>query len=91
MGFPPGGRSARKHAAILEAATQVFLAKGYLGTSMEEIATMAGVSKQTVYKHFADKETLFAEIVLATTDQVDQFIAMVADLPVAPGTSRADA
>jgi len=89
MEVPPGGRSARKHAAILHAATQVFLAKGDPGTSMEEIATMAAVSKQTVYKHFADKETLFAEIVLATTDQVDQFIELIADLPVTPGTSRA--
>jgi len=91
MGIPPVGRSARKHAAILDAATRVFLAQGYPGTSMEEIATMAAVSKQTVYKHFADKDTLFAEIVLATTDQVDQFIELIADLPVTPGTSRAGA
>jgi TetR/AcrR family transcriptional regulator, mexJK operon transcriptional repressor len=63
------GRSARKRRAILEAATEVFLRNGYRGTSMDEIATRAAVSKQTVYKHFADKERLFSEIVIGTVDE----------------------
>jgi TetR/AcrR family transcriptional regulator, mexJK operon transcriptional repressor len=63
-------RSARKHRAILEAATTVFLEHGYLGTSMDEIAALAAVSKQTVYKHFADKERLFTEIVTTTVNEV---------------------
>jgi TetR/AcrR family transcriptional repressor of mexJK operon len=75
------GRSARKHRAIMDAATRAFLAKGYSGTSMDDIAKLAAVSKQTVYKHFADKEKLFAEIVLATTDRVDAMVEMVADIP----------
>ena len=62
-------RSDRKRAAILEAATTTFLRRGYLGTSMDEIAALAAVSKQTVYKHFADKEALFTEIVNGTVDQ----------------------
>jgi TetR/AcrR family transcriptional regulator, mexJK operon transcriptional repressor len=61
-------RSVRKHRAILDAATTVFLVKGYLGTSMDEIAALARVSKQTVYKHFADKESLFTAIVTAAVD-----------------------
>jgi TetR/AcrR family transcriptional repressor of mexJK operon len=64
------GRSTRKRRAILEAATTVFLRNGYRGTSMDEIAALAGVSKQTVYKHFADKESLFTEIVTSTVDEV---------------------
>lgn len=36
---------------------------------MDEIATRAGVSKQTVYKHFVDKENLFSAIVTSTVDQ----------------------
>jgi TetR/AcrR family transcriptional regulator, mexJK operon transcriptional repressor len=66
------GRSAEKRRAILEAATEAFLRKGYLGTSMDEIAAEAGVSKQTVYRQFADKEGLFTEIVLGTIDLVGE-------------------
>lgn len=62
-------RSSRKRRAILEAATTAFLRNGYLGTSMDEIAALAAVSKQTVYKHFADKERLFSEIVISTVDE----------------------
>lgn len=59
----PPSRSARKREAILDAATEVFLRDGYLGTSMDEIAALSEVSKQTVYKHFVSKEALFVEIV----------------------------
>jgi TetR/AcrR family transcriptional repressor of mexJK operon len=65
-----GTRSARKRRVIMEAATTAFLRNGYLGTSMDEIAALAGVSKQTVYNHFADKQRLFIDIILATSDQV---------------------
>jgi len=68
--FEEERRSTRKRRAILDAATTVFLRNGYLGTSMDEIASLAGVSKQTVYKHFADKERLFSEIVAATVDEI---------------------
>jgi AcrR family transcriptional regulator len=64
------GRSARKRRAILDAAATIFLGHGYPGTSMDEVAARAGVSKQTVYKHFADKGTLFVEIVTTTVDEV---------------------
>ncbi len=71
-------RSTRKHQAIVEAARAVFFKKGYDGTSMEEIAAKASVSKQTVYKHFADKQRLFAEIILATTSEIECVVALVA-------------
>ena len=41
---------------------------------MDEVAARAGVSKQTVYKHFAGKERLFAEIVSATVDEVGEAV-----------------
>ncbi|MFB7210872.1 TetR/AcrR family transcriptional regulator [Streptomyces sp. NPDC056255] len=75
------GRSARKHQAIMDAATAVFMEKGYAGSSMDDIARLAAVSKQTVYKHFSDKEKLFAAIVLATTGRLDTTIDLLADIP----------
>lgn len=49
-----------KRAAILDAAQRMFLAQGFDGVSMDQIAAGAGVSKLTVYSHFGDKATLFA-------------------------------
>lgn len=68
------GRSAGKRRAIMEAATALFLRNGYQGTSMDEVAARAAVSKQTVYKHFADKERLFTDIVLEIADSSDAII-----------------
>jgi TetR/AcrR family transcriptional regulator, mexJK operon transcriptional repressor len=67
-------QSARKRRAILDAATRAFLTGGYLGTSMDQIAAAAGVSKQTVYKHFADKQRLFSEIVSSTVDEASDAV-----------------
>lgn len=72
-------RYTRKHGAILGAATEVFLRAGFLGTNMEEIAALSGVSKQTVYKHFSSKEALFIEIVTTMTKQTGD--AVHNDLP----------
>lgn len=68
------GRSARKRREILEAATALFLRQGYQGTSMDQIAALAAVSKQTVYKHFSDKDRLFAGILLGIADHVSAFV-----------------
>lgn len=54
-----------KRKAILDAAKNLFLIKGYDGSSMDAIASEAGVSKLTVYSHFSDKETLFAAAIKA--------------------------
>lgn len=76
------GRSARKRQAITEAGTALFLSSGYQGTSMDQIAARAGVSKQTVYKNFDDKQELFTQIVLSTLDQANtSFFEELAALP----------
>ncbi|MFB4284265.1 TetR/AcrR family transcriptional regulator [Nonomuraea sp. MTCD27] len=62
-------RSARKRQEILTAARTVFTAHGYVGTSMDAVAAAAGASKRTVYQYFADKEELFAGVVLDTVDR----------------------
>ncbi|WP_116947421.1 TetR/AcrR family transcriptional regulator C-terminal domain-containing protein [Jiangella endophytica] len=71
------GRTARKRRAIIEAATEVFLRHGYLGASMDQVAAKAAVSKQTVYKQFADKEHLFAEIIAGRTNTLGDRLAAV--------------
>jgi TetR/AcrR family transcriptional repressor of mexJK operon len=60
--------SQRKERDILRAATEVFLSQGYLGASMDEIATGAGVSKATIYKHFGSKKALFQAIIRNRVD-----------------------
>jgi len=54
-----GGGENVKRRQILEGARQVFLAHGFDGASMGEIAKVAGVSKGTLYVYFDSKETLF--------------------------------
>ncbi|MCB0030543.1 MAG: TetR/AcrR family transcriptional regulator [Anaerolineales bacterium] len=83
-------RSERKRQAILNVALALFLDKGYTATSMDEIATGAAVSKQTVYQHFSSKENLFQTLVTDICDQaaaisegIEQQLATVEEL--APG------
>ncbi|MGP0095261.1 MAG: TetR/AcrR family transcriptional regulator [Xanthobacteraceae bacterium] len=60
----PGGRptraeAERRHSALLEAATRLFLAHGLDAVSMDEIAKQAGVAKRFIYARYADKSELF--------------------------------
>src|SRR5215469_3319187 len=59
----------QKRHAVLQSAEELFLAHGFNGTSMDEVAIHAGVSKQTVYNQFANKASLFVEIVQSMTAQ----------------------
>lgn len=56
-------KSQEKHAKIMEAASTLFLQKGYASTSMAEINELAGGSKATLYSHFASKEALFQAVI----------------------------
>lgn len=58
-----------KRQAILDAAKNLFVRNGYANTSMDAVATDAGVSKLTVYSHFTDKETLFSAAVVARCEE----------------------
>jgi len=52
----------KKTQAIVQAATLVFIQKGYAGTSMDLVAQKANVSKITIYKHFQNKSALFSRM-----------------------------
>ncbi len=66
-------RVLRTRAAIVDAARALFLQKGYAGTTMEEIATRAGLAKRSVYNNYADKDALFIEIVVETIAVAEAF------------------
>ncbi|WKE66257.1 TetR/AcrR family transcriptional regulator [Gallaecimonas kandeliae] len=51
-----------KRHAIIQAAIDEFRENGFDATSMDAVAARAGVSKRTLYNHFAGKDLLFAEI-----------------------------
>jgi AcrR family transcriptional regulator len=69
-GLPAGGRtgarakrSAERRDAILAAALDEFAARGFAATRLDDVARRADVAKGTIYLHFADKETLFQELI----------------------------
>lgn len=68
-----------KRGAILRGAKQVFLKKGFAGTSMDAVAERAGASKMTVYRHFGSKEALFAGVITELCQQIvgDEFEEML--------------
>ena len=56
-------RAAERRAAIVAAALDEFIARGFTATRLDDVAKRAGVAKGTIYLHFKDKETLFEELV----------------------------
>jgi AcrR family transcriptional regulator len=68
----PQLRGDAKRAEILRAALDAFLDRGYLGTSVDEIAAAARASKRTVYSHFGDKEGLFREVIRGTIEPMQE-------------------
>jgi TetR/AcrR family transcriptional regulator, mexJK operon transcriptional repressor len=69
----PDPRVQRSRAAVLEAATALFLERGYVDTSTDDVAARAGVSKKTLYNTVGGKERLFTEVVLAVTATAERF------------------
>jgi AcrR family transcriptional regulator len=83
-------KSAARREAILAAALDEFSARGFTAARLEDVARRAGVAKGTIYLHFANKETLFQELVrtmlgplVATLDQLP-----AADLPIRAAVER---
>ena len=63
---PPSSRAARaaeRRQAIIEAALDEFIARGFAATRLDDVAKRAGVAKGTIYLHFKDKEALFQELI----------------------------
>jgi AcrR family transcriptional regulator len=56
-------RAAERREAIIEAALDEFIARGFTATRLDDVAKRAGVAKGTIYLHFKDKESMFEELV----------------------------
>src|ERR1700753_4436615 len=56
-------RAAERRAAIVDAAMEEFVARGFAATRLDDIAKRAGVAKGTIYLHFKDKESMFEELI----------------------------
>ena len=72
-----------KRDAIAVAAEKMFASRGFDDVTMEAVAAQAGVSKMTVYSHFADKETLFENFLISISDRMTAALV----LPRSEGSS----
>lgn len=78
------GRWERTHASLLQSAAQLFEEQGYEDSTTAQIASRAGVSEMTLFRHFPTKESL------VLTDPFDPMIAdAVRGRPTAEGPMRA--
>lgn len=68
----------------------LFLRNGYARTSMDQVAADARVSKQTVYKQFADKETLFRAVAAGVSANSRRIIEDLATLVATHVSTSAD-
>lgn len=59
---------------IVEAATEVFIQHGYQGTSLEDIAAHAGITRPLIYHYFRDKDALYLEILTRARAALDAAI-----------------
>jgi AcrR family transcriptional regulator len=61
-------RAARRE-TILKGAAAAFAEKGYVGTSMEDVAAAAGITKLIVYRHFGSKEELYDAVLEGVSER----------------------
>ena len=66
-------------------AEAVFARDGFAGASIDGIAAAAGVSRQTIYNHYGDKDSLFVAVVRDMTERANAgLFAMIAGFPDRP-------
>jgi TetR/AcrR family transcriptional repressor of mexJK operon len=89
-GSEPDGCSPARRARILAGAAEIFIAEGYEGASMSQIAESAKVSKGTLYNYFPSKQALFSAFVRQRCSHVmqDIFGELQNDSPVEPELRR---
>ena len=76
--------SQARRQAILDAALDVFVIKGFAAARLDDIATAAGVAKGTIYLFFRDKQDLFEQVARGAIGPVFADMAAMADATDAP-------
>jgi AcrR family transcriptional regulator len=66
---------------LLDVGRRLFAERGFEGTSIEEIAAQAGVSKPVVYEHFGGKEGLYAVVVDREVERLTTAATVLLDRP----------
>lgn len=73
-------RTGRKFQQVLDGARDVFLRNGFEGASVDDIASVAGVSKATLYSYFPDKRQLFIEVIRTECNRMaDRALEVISD------------
>lgn len=73
-------RTGRKFDQVVEGARAVFMANGFEGASVDDIAKAAGVSKATLYSYFPDKRLLFLEVAsIECSRMADRAVELIGD------------
>jgi AcrR family transcriptional regulator len=74
-GRPRRGTEMARTAALINAATRVFLRDGYGLASIDKVAAEAGISTRTIYERFRNKADLFGAVISRLVDRVSTVLA----------------
>src|SRR4051812_27245278 len=80
-------RAAERRGAIIEAAMDEFIARGFAATRLDDVAKPAGVARGTIYLHLKEKEWLLEEL---TRPAIMPMITRLWGTPPQPGASVRD-
>jgi AcrR family transcriptional regulator len=70
--------AARRRRQLIDVALETFARTGYVTTTMEDIATAAGVTKPLLYQHFASKRALYLELIDDVTARLIEVLGAAA-------------
>lgn len=73
---------------ILQTAADYFFRLGFSQVTMDDLAAEMGISKKTLYKHFASKEAILKEVLNQKAQGIDKAISDILDNPKIDSLSR---